>query len=131
MEPGMEVAAFSSEVARSNAMKCKVLDVLAVLAGCGPALAAQQIAPVQVTGSPEFQLVFDCANPARPSRADVVRLFEVNDTSNTHHLRTQLLIAVGEACVAGIPAIAVTRTVSGERVAWAPLQEPATSVAAN
>jgi hypothetical protein len=127
----MEDAALSSGDARSNGMKWKSLVAMTFLAACAPAMASQQIAPVQVTASPEFQLVFDCDNPARPSRADVVRLFEVHDTSNTHRLGTQLLGAVGEACVAGVPAIAVTRTLSGERVVWAPLQEPATSVASN
>jgi hypothetical protein len=127
----MEGAASSSEDARSNAMKCKFLVAMFFVAGCAPALAAQQIAPVQVMGSPDFALSFDCAHPARPSRADVVKILDVRDTSNTHRLGTGILGAVGEACVAGVPAIAVHRTRAGERVVWEPLQEQVTSVAAN
>jgi len=112
-------------------MMCKSLVAMVLIAGSAPALAAQQIAPVQVTGSPDFQMEFDCASPARPSGADVTRILDVRGVSNTHHLGTQLMLAVGEACVRGVPAIAVHRTLSGERVAWTPLPEQAVSVAKN
>ena len=112
-------------------MKCKFLVAMFFVAGCAPALASQQIAPVQVTGSPDFALAFDCANPARPSHADVVRLLDIHDTSHTNRLGSQLMGVVGKACVAGVPAIVVSRTRAGERLIWAPLNDQAVSVAAN
>jgi hypothetical protein len=127
----MEDATFSSEDARSNGMKSKTLVAMTLLAACTPALAAQQIAPVQVTAAPDFRMEIACENPARPSRADVVRLLDVRGSSNVHRIGTRLLGAVHEACVEGVPAIAVHLTLTGDRVVWAPLDEQATSIASN
>jgi hypothetical protein len=112
-------------------MTYKSLVAIALAAGCTPALASQQIAPVQVTGAPEFRMAFDCANPARPSRDDVARLLDARGVRHMHHLGNRLLGAVREACNAGVPAIAVQLTLTGERVAWEPLPGPDASLASN
>jgi hypothetical protein len=130
MAPGPYDAKLSPEDARSNAMKCTFL-VATLIAGCAPALASQQIAPVQVTAAPEFQMEFDCANPTRPSRADVAKLLDARGVRSLDHLANGLLGAVRAACNAGVPRIAVQLTLTGERVAWEPRPGPAASLASN
>ena len=112
-------------------MTYKSLVALTLIAGCAPALASQRIAPVQVTAVPEFQMAFDCANPARPSRDEVAMLLDARGVRNMHHLGNRLLGAVREACNAGVPAIAVHLSLTGERVAWEPLPGEPASLASN
>ena len=112
-------------------MTCKSLVAMTLLAGCSPAFAAQQIAPVQVTAAPEFQLEFACANPARPTPAQVIQLLDIRDAGKTQQLGRQLMRVVDKACDAGYSMIAVHRTTTGNRLVWEPLPDAAVRVAAN
>jgi hypothetical protein len=103
-------------------MTCKPLVAIILLAGSAPALANQQIAPVQVTGTPEFALEFSCANPAPASAADVERLLQVQDNRQTNRLSHRLMTAVSEACNAGVANIEVRRGAQGKSLTWAPLR---------
>lgn len=111
-------------------MKSKSLVALTVLLLSGTAFAKpQEIAAVQVRPQAHQALDFDCASSARPSAADVERLLSINDRSQTAGLRTQLMGAVGEACVAGVANIVVQRAASGESVTWRPARGEDASIA--
>ena len=111
-------------------MKSKSLVALTLLLLSGTAFASpQEIAPVQVRPQAQHALDFDCASAARPAPADVERLLGINDRSQTAGLRTQLMGAVGEACVAGVANIVVQRAASGESVTWRPARGEAASIA--
>jgi hypothetical protein len=106
----------------AHAMTCKSLVAIALLAGSAPAFAAQQIAPVQVTATPEFTLEFACDSPVAPSRADVEQLLQINDSRQTHQLSSRLMTAVGQACNAGIARIEVRRGLQGQSLSWTPIR---------
>lgn len=99
-------------------MNCKSLVAIALLAGCGPALADQQIASVQVTAKPEFAVAVSCASRTAPSRAEVEKILMINDGSQTHALTSKLMSAVGEACSAGVASIEVKRGANGQSLTW-------------
>jgi hypothetical protein len=99
-------------------MTCKPLVAIALIAGCLPALAQQQIPSVEVTATPVPELQFACGNVVAPSRADIEQLLRINDNRQTHALGQKLLGAVGEACDAGIARIEVQRGAAGQSLTW-------------
>jgi hypothetical protein len=112
-------------------MKCKSLVAIVLLAGAGPALAQQRIAPVQVSAKPAYAVEVSCQNAAAPRRADVEKLLSINDSSQTHGLSNKLMAAVGEACTAGVASIEVRRGAQGRSLTWAPARESLPSIALN
>ena len=103
-------------------MKCTPLAIILLLGASAPAFADQRIAPVQVSGSQEQMLEFACDNPAAPSRADVERILQINDSRQTHALSNRLMAAVGDACNAGFARIEVQRGAQGQALTWKPIR---------
>ena len=94
------------------------LVFVTLLLSCGVAAANQEIAKVQVRPQDQPRRDFACANPARPSSAEVERLLSINDRTQTDELTHALMGAVTEACNAGVPSIAVQRAVTGHSLTW-------------
>ena len=103
-------------------MNRKSLVFVTLLLASGAALAkpAQNIETIEVRPLDREQMVFACANPAKPATADVERLLGITDHSQTNGLDNQLMGAVGEACDAGISNIVVMRATGGRDLAWRP-----------
>jgi RNA polymerase sigma-70 factor (ECF subfamily) len=76
-------------------------------------------------------LVFSCSAPSAARPADVARILKINDNTQTHELGNKLMVAVSEACNAGVSRIVVQRAATGKSLKWAPAREIDTSVAAN
>jgi hypothetical protein len=113
-------------------MNIKPLVALSLLLSCGSALAGEQsIHSIEVRPQARATLDFACANPQAASPAEVERILQVNDRSQTNELGHKLLGAVGEACNAGVAYITVTRAASGHSVTWAPARAIDASVALN
>jgi hypothetical protein len=101
-------------------MKSRTLVAVVLLLAAAPALAQQEISPVQVRPDAEYALEFACAAPTRANPADVERILAINDRTQTHELSHKLLGAVVEACSQGVSDIVVSRAASGRSVTWAP-----------
>jgi hypothetical protein len=113
-------------------MNAKFLAALALVFTCGSAVAAEQNFPsVQVSAKAPFALVFSCSAPSAARPADVARILKINDNTQTHELGNKLMVAVSEACNAGVSRIVVQRAATGKSLKWAPAREIDTSVAAN
>ncbi|MFT3807255.1 hypothetical protein [Arenimonas sp.] len=107
-------------------MKCKSLVALLLFAGSLPAFAEDQtLATMQVRAQPVFSVSYACAERAQPSRADVERLLQINDGTQTAGLSHKLADAVGDACKAGVAAIEVRRGAHGRSLSWAPARQGA------
>jgi hypothetical protein len=112
-------------------MKGKSLVAIStLLLASAPAFAKDQnIAAVQVRPQ-AHALEMSCASPVA-SAVDVERVLAIRDRSTTAALRDELATAVGEACSAGVHAIAVQRSAAGHSVTWAPAREGYASIALN
>jgi hypothetical protein len=112
-------------------MNRKSLVFVTLLLSSGAALAkpAQDIDTVEVRPLQHEQMVFACANPAKPATADVERLLGIVDHSQTFSLRNQLMGAVGEACNAGLSNIVVSRAEGSRDLRWRAAREYEASVA--
>ena len=105
-------------------MKCKSLVALTLLLLSGSALASEQkFQSVQVRPEASTRLAFECASQQAARPADVERLLNINDRSQTAALGHKLSGAVEEACNAGVPYIVVTRGKSGGSLTWAPARD--------
>ena len=100
-------------------MNRQSLVFVTLLLSCGAAAANDQnIASVQVRPADQPRMELACADQARPAAADVERLLNINDRTQTDELTHRLMGAVEEACRAGVPAIAVQRAATGHSVTW-------------
>ena len=112
-------------------MNRKSLVFVTLLLSSGAAFAkpAQDIDTVEVRPLQNEQMVFACANPAKPATADVERLLGITDHSQTNGLDNQLMGAVGEACSAGISNIVVSRATGSRDLSWRAARSYEASVA--
>ena len=101
-------------------MNRKSLVFVTLLLSSGAAFAkpSQNIDTIEVRPLAHEQIVFGCANPARATTADVERLLNITDHSQTNRLDNQLMGAVGDACRAGISNIVVSRAVGSRDLSW-------------
>jgi len=109
--------------------KCLVFVTLLLSSGAAFAKPSQNIDTVEVRPLAQEQLVFACANPAKPATADVERFLKITDHSQTNALDNQLMGAVGEACHAGLANIVVERGVDSRALTWRPARAFEASVA--
>jgi hypothetical protein len=111
-------------------MKCKSLVALSVLLlVAGPALADQKIGSVQVRPETTPRLAFECARPQAATPADVEKLLDISDHSQTHQLSERLMGVVESACRAGADNIVVQRGSNYGSLTWRPAREFEASVA--
>ncbi len=75
----------------------------------GAAVAQQSLTTVEVRAESERSLMIACDNPSKPSLKEVEHVLAISDPSVAPALRTKLMGAAAEACVAGEPRIQVTR----------------------
>jgi hypothetical protein len=99
-------------------MNFKPVVAFALLAASGATLANPVLPAVAVHADPANQLTIACAAPSLPSRAEVVSLLNINDSTQATRLRNKLMIAASDACSAGASKIVVVRGANGQSLSW-------------
>jgi hypothetical protein len=100
-------------------MNRKSVVLVILLLSSGAAFAKDQnISSVQVRPSQQESLEMACAGQAKPAPAQVERLLNITDRTQTNELGNRLMGAVGEACRAGVSDIVVARAASGHSLTW-------------
>ena len=112
-------------------MKSTPLVAVVLLLSCGTALAAQEIATVQVRPGARYAVEISCSNPEALSPITVERVLQINDRTQTRELGNKLMVAAAEACRAGVATIVVNRAASGRSLSWAAARDASASVASN
>ena len=111
-------------------MKSKSLVTVILLLSSGAVFADQKIDTVQVRPA-QYALDVSCGNTEAISPAEVERVLQINDRSQTAELGNKLESAAAEACRAGVATIVVSRAASGHSITWSAAQDVSASVASN
>ena len=90
-------------------MSTKLLVALSMALASGAASAQEALTTVEVRAESERSLMIACDNPSKPSLKEVEHVLAISDPSVAPALRTKLMGAAAEACVAGEARIQVTR----------------------
>ena len=110
-------------------MNRKSLVFVTLLLSCGAAAAKDQnIASVEVRPS-SHRTEIACAGASKPAPAEVERILNITDRTQTNELGNRLMGAVAEACNAGVANILVQRAASGHSLTWRPAREFEANVA--
>lgn len=99
-------------------MNSKHLVALSLVLVSSAAIAQSTLETVEVRAESEDTLSIACDKPAKPKLADVERVLDISDSTQTARLRSKLMGAAAEACQAGAPRIQVTRDAGGKSLTW-------------